>query len=231
MSVGGTLGMNGRVIHAGGMRGDPFERMYSAVRELLWRQRQIQPFPCDKDEVLVSLLPPEMQDWVLLPQAPKSMTIEWSNLTQCVSCDTSVIVELEGETGKAFWMRFDKRVPVPSQVAAFNLPSTNLHYDKLCRWWERANVIHEELKLYQTGLWDFLQRANHPKLVEKYWTELHPFVDFQLHAGALAPDLDKRRLMPLPSQEDREKIVEVLAASTLLPKLPCSAWVDYEVEE
>ncbi len=218
---------------AGAMRGDPFERMYSVVKELLWRQRQIQPFPCDKAEVLASLLPPEMVGYAHKPTPMTGLTVEWQNLTHCISVDNSIVVELDGETGKAFWMRFGYRVPAPSQSAAFEMPPTNQYYGQLSRWWIRANEIHEELKLYQTALWDFLQRANHPKLVEKYWLELFQFVDFELHPGGLGkePNLDKRRLMPIPPEEDRNGIIETLAASTLLQVTDCDAWVDYEVEE
>jgi len=188
------------------MRGDPFERMFSTVKELLWRQRQIQPFPCNKDDVLLSLLPPEMQDWAVIPVKNNDISVEWMNLSNCISTGMSVVIEFDSETGKAFWMRFDSRVPVPINSNAYNMPPENLHYGILSRWYKRANVIHEELKMYQQALWDFLQRANHPLLVEKYWKELHPFVDFDMHPGGLmkSPDLNKRRLMPVPPRRRSE---------------------------
>lgn len=208
------------------MRGDPFERMYSTVRELLWRQRQIQPFPCNKENVLASLLPREMKYW----NKPQNNT-EWRNLSHCISADTSIVVELDGVTGQAFWMHFDHKIPAPMNSAAFAMPQINPYYTQISHWWKRAMEIHEELKLYEAALWDFLQRATHPKLVEKYWPELHPFVDFQLHPGGLVkdPDLNKRRMMPMPEAKDRVGLIETLAASTLLPVIPCNAWVDYEV--
>ena len=201
--------------------------MYSVVKELLWRQRQIQPFPITPMmNVLASLLPVEMRDW----EKPTD-NIEWQNLSHCISADTSIVVELDGETGRAFWMHFGCKIPAPLNAQAFIIPLCNPYFGQIDRWWRRAMVIHEELKMYETALWDFLQRACHPQLVEKYWSELHPFIDFQLHPGHTmkGPDLNKRRLMPVPPEKDRIGIIETLAASTLLPVIPCDAWVDYEV--
>ena len=211
----------------GRMRGDPFERMFSVVKELLWRQRQIEFFPITPMmDVLASLLPPEMQDW----DKPTD-NIYWQNLSHCISADVSIVVELEGITGRAFWMHFGTKIPAPLNAQAFTMPPDNPYFGQIDRWHKRAMVIHEELKMYETALWDFLQRAHHPELVEKYWLELHPFVNFEPHAGhsMKAPDLLKRRLIPLPSEKDRAGIIETLAASTLLPVIPCDAWVDYEV--
>jgi len=212
-----------------GMAGDASGRMFTVAKELLWRQRQIHQFPCNKEEVLVSLLPVGMQDNLIATDT--SVEIYWGNLTHCVMTDRAVIVELDGETGKAFWMRFDKKVPSPGPGTAFMMPHDNIHHGTIDNWWHKANEIHAELTEYQTALWDFLQRADHPQLVEKYWRELHPFVDFHVLTSHHQPDLNRRRLMPLPSQEHRDGIIETLAASTLLPKHTCDAWVDYEAED
>ena len=222
-SIGHTTGQ------AGGMAGDPSSRMFTTAKELLWRQRQIHPFPCDKEEVLCSLFPPEMQDVVLVENGQ----FAWDNLTHCISMGNAFVVELDGVTGKAFWLRFTKRVPVPMDAASFTLPLGSPHYRTIYDWWCKAMEIHSELSEYEKALWDFFQRASHPMLVEKYWKELHPFVDFKCSPNqALNPAiLDKRRIVPMPSEEHRNGIIETLAASTLLPPYVCSAWVDYEVEE
>ncbi len=214
---------------AGSMAGDPSSRMFTTAKELLWRQRQIHPFPCDKGEVLVSLFPAEMQDVIQNAEAQ----FAWDNLTHCVSMGNAFVVELDGITGKAFWLRFDKRVPVPMDAASFTLPNTSLHYGTIYDWWHKAMEIHSELSEYEKALWDFFQRASHPMLVEKYWAELHTFVNFQCNPNQEMKELDlnKRRIVPMPSEEHRDGIIETLAASTLLPPYVCSAWVDYEVED
>jgi len=170
-----------------------------------------------------------MQDMVL----DKDEQFAWENLTHCVSMGTSFVVELDGMTGKAFWLRFDKRVPVPMDAASFSLPSISPHYGTIYDWWHKAMEIHSELSEYEKALWDFFQRASHPMLVEKYWAELHTFVNFQCSPTQVMKesDLNKRRIVPMPSEEHRDGIIETLAASTLLPPYVCSAWVDYEVEE
>ena len=212
-----------------GMAGDPSSRMFTTAKELLWRQRQIHPFPCDKEEVLLSLFPPEIQDAVLADD----VKFAWENLTHCVSMGNAFVVELDGVTGKAFWLRFAQRVPVPMDAASFTLPSTSLHFGTIYDWWHKAMEIHSELSEYEKALWDFFQRASHPMLVEKYWVELHPFINFQPNANqVMNPEiLNKRRIVPMPSEEHRNGIIETLAASTLLPPYTCSAWVDYEVED
>ncbi len=212
-----------------GMAGDPSSRMFTSAKELLWRQRQIYPFPCDKEEVLCSLFPAEMQDVVL----DEDVKFAWENLTHCVSKGTSCVIELDGVTGKAFWMRFDTQVPVPMDAASFTLPNTSPHYSTVYDWWLKAMEIHSELSEYEKALWDFFQRASHPLLVEKYWAELHTFVSFKvLPTQELSKEaLNKRRIIPMPSEEHRNGIIETLAASTLLPKYNCTAWVDYEVED
>ena len=217
---------------AGTMRGDPSERMFSTAKELLWRQRQIHPFPCDQRKVLMSILPKKMESWIVRPHDPIT-SCRWLNLSRCVHTGRSAIIELDGRTGKAFWMLFDDVVPTTGNAIALEMPSNSEYYAKVYSWWKKADVIHEELKMYQSQLWDFLQRAPHPKLVKKYWEELHSFVNFDTHAAHFIkePDLNKRRIMPQPNQAQCDKIIECLAASTLLPVVGCTAWVDYEAEE
>jgi len=211
------------------MVGDPSSRMFALAKELLWRQRQIYPFPCDQEEVLLSLFPTEMQDTVLTDD----VRFAWNNLTHCVSTGTSCIIELDGVTGKAFWMRFDNPVPVPMNAEAFTLPSVSPHYSEVYNWWHKAMEIHSELSEYEKAVWTFIQKACHPLLVEMYWPELHTFVDFKLSPSqALNPMLlNKRRVVPMPTAAQSDGIIQTLAASTLLPPHVCTAWVDYEVEE
>ena len=213
------------------MRGDPSERMFATTKELLWRQRQIHPFPCNQKKVLASILPKKAKGWVSHP-GNQVAGCQWLNLSQCVNTGRTVILELGGVTGKAFWMRFEEPVPCPGNSIALNIPTGSKYYDKVYVWWQKANVIHEELRAYQSDLWDFLQRSNHPDLVKKYWGELYPFIEYAMHVNyARDIDLTKRRVVVQPNQAQCDSIIECLAASTLLPVVPCTAWVDYEAEE
>lgn len=209
------------------MSGDPQQRMFAMAKELLWRQRCIEKFPRDREEVLLSLLPPGVQDYVL---DGSNKATQWENLNHCVTLDRSVFVELMGRTGFAFWMKFDKPVISAPGAATFAMSEDNLHYDAVESWWERATDIHTELQAYQSALWDFFSKADHPQLVEKYWPELLSFVDFELLPSHEKPDLNKRRVVPMPSQKHRDGIIETLTASTLLDSYTCNAWVDYEAE-
>ena len=213
--------------HNLGMGGDPSQRMFAAAKELLWRQRVIHKFPCDRDEVLISLLPPEAQDLVL---GKEIADIQWKNLTQCVSFSSTVLIELDGKTGKAFWFTFNRLRPTPIGSDAFVMLPENRHYDEVYRWWASAYETHKKLMRYEQALYDFFSKATHPVLVEKYWPELHKFVGFQPLPNQVDPNLTKRRVVVLPSDGERTSIIETLAGSTLLEKFECNTWVDYETE-
>lgn len=210
-----------------GMRGDPPARMFATVKELLWRQRQIEVFPYVNEEVLLSLYPPQTQDVTIATENQ----ILWGNLDKCLTRDGAVIVELKGEAGHAFWMKFSTKVAAPSGGDSLTLSEINFHYAEIKAWWDRATKIHIELGGFQGALWEFFRRADHPLLVEKYWPELLPFVDFELLPSQETPNLSKRRIVKLPEAEVREGITTTLAGSTLLPEYECTAWVDYEAEK
>ncbi len=210
-----------------GLSGDPANRMFTTAKELLWRQRQIEVFPYDNGEVLLSLYPNAMQDVALTGEE----YVQWMNVDKCLARDRSVIVELKGEPGHAFWMKFDQTVVAPNAGDSLALPDSNFHYVEISAWWDRATKIHSELGEYQDALWEFFSRADHPLLVEKYWSELLPFVDFELLPSQVLPQLNKRRVVPMPEEKTREGIINTLAGSTLLPVHTCNAWVDYEAEK
>lgn len=209
------------------MQGDPPARMFALAKELLWRQRQIEVFPYVNGEVLLSLYPEAMQDVTL----NSDEHIAWMNVDKCLVRNRSVVVELRGEAGHAFWMKFDTAVVAPNAGDSLVLHTDNCYYDKIKLWWDRATEIHSELGAYQEALWSFFSRAHHPLLVEKYWTELLPFVTFELLLSHEEPDLKKRRVVPMPEQKIRDGIITTLAGSTLLPAHECLAWVDYEAEK
>lgn len=209
------------------MRGDPPARMFATVKELLWRQRQIEVFPFDQQEVLLSLYPEAMQDVTL----NSDERIEWMNVDACLTRDTAVLTEIKGEAGHAFWMKFPTKVVAPIGGVSLTLPEENFHYNDIESWWKNATKIHRELQEYQDALWQFFSRADHPLLVKKYWTELHPFVDFELLPSHEEPNLTKRRVVPMPDEAIREGVITTLAASTLLTPYKCTAWVDYEADK
>jgi hypothetical protein len=106
-------------------------------------------------------------------------------------------------------------------------------YDEIVEWWEPAMETHKKLMGYEQCLHDFFSRADHPELVSKYWPDLHKFVNFPLAGNQLldSKTLNKRRVVPMPTADDAEGIIETLAGSTLLAPHKCNAWVDYETEE
>lgn len=210
-----------------GMQGSPPARMYVTVKELLWRQRQIEVFPYDNGKVLRSLYPNAMQGI----KFDDTEFINWANIGVCLERARSVVVEIKGEAGHAFWMKFRQSVVAPIAGSSLALPESNHHYGEIKLWWDRAMEIHTELGKYQDALWAFLSRADHPLLVEKYWPELLPFVTFAPLLSHAQPDLNRRRTVPMPSQEIRDGIITTLAGSTLLAAYECSAWVDYEAEK
>lgn len=201
--------------------------MFATVKELIWRQRQIEVFPYDQQEVLLSLYPEAMQD-VTLSSDEK---IEWLNVDSCLTRDRAVIIEIKGEAGHAFWMKFPTKVVAPIGGASLTLSEDNFHYGEIENWWKNATKIHRELQEYQDALWQFFSRADHPLLVKKYWTELLPFVDFELLPSYEEPNLNKRRVVPMPDEAIREGVITTLAASTLLTPYACTAWVDYEADK
>lgn len=209
-----------------GMGGDPSQRMYATAKELLWRQRVIHKFPCDREAVILSLLPHDAQSIVL---GGKASTVEWKNLTNCVTFGHTVLIELDGEMERAFWFKFKKKVPVGIQsTGAFELPKANPFYVSVKEWWEAATKTHAKLLRYDRALFEFFGKASHPLLVEKYWPELHKFVDYELPPTHKEPNMKKRRIVTLP--EDSGGIIETLAGSTLLGHFDCRTWVDYETE-
>lgn len=210
------------------MKGDPPARMFTTAKELLWRQRQIEVFPYTNDEVLLSLYPSSMQDVALGGED----YIHWANIDKCLARDRSVTVELKGEAGHAFWMKFHNLVVAPNAGESLVLSEQNVHYTAIKKWWDEATNIHTEIGEYEALLWRFFSRADHPLLVEKHWPELLPFVDYELSYSHVARiNLDKRRIVPKPSDEICDAIITTLAGSTLLVAYECTAWVDYEAEK
>ena len=214
-----------------GMGGDPSQRMFSTAKELLWRQRVIHPFPCNKDEVLCSLLPGEIQGYIIGSDARDA---QWRNLIQCVNLGMSNIIEIDGETGKGFWLGWNGGHPSPVHPdKVMSIYENNPHWRDIVAWYGPAMETHKKLMRYEETLHDFFSRANHPVLVRKYWPELHTFVDFPIGAGQeiTSAEIAKRRMVSMPTHEDAVDIIETLAGSTLLEKYDCTAWVGYEVEE
>lgn len=200
--------------------------MFATCKELLWRQRQIEVFPCDHHDTLMSMLPDHMQDIVGVGDD----ALKWHNLGRCCNRARNVIVELKGEAGYAFWMKFEWDVVSPNDGTSFILPESNANYETIKDWWDRATKIQSELSVYQDILWAFFTKADHPLLVKKHWPELHQFVDFVPSLAHEEPNLNKRRVIPLPPSHEKDGIINTLAGSTLLPSYECRAWVDYEVE-
>lgn len=205
------------------MSDDPSGIMFAKAKELLWRQRQIEPFPLDTEEVFLSLFPKSMREVSLAGD-------EWWNINVCLTRSTAAVIELLGEAGSAYWLKFDHEVVAPGNGATLRMCRSNPHYPAIHEWWTRASVIHAELSEYQSILWDFFQRAEHPAVVGKHWPEILPFVDFELQPSHYTPDIDKKRNIPPHSGIIREGIIHTLAGSTLLPPYDCMAWVDYETE-
>ena len=220
-----------------GMGGDPSQRMFSIAKELLWRQRQIHKFPCDREDVLCSLLPGELQDYILadsLGEDSKVKNVRWENLTHCVNLGFSSIIEIDGETGKAFWFSWDGGQPAPVHPdKAFAMYASHPSYDEIVAWWESATETHKRLMRYESSLYDFFAKATHPQLVKRHWPDLYKFVNFEVGPSNSLTDgsLNKRRLVPMPDLEEQEEIINTLAGSTLLPVHKCNAWVDYETED
>jgi hypothetical protein len=208
--------------------------MFAKARELLWRQRVIHPFPVDREEVICALLPPQMQDFIVGGDPEDTENIQWENLTQCVSLSMSNIIEIDGETGKAFWFGWTGGHPSPVHPdKAFSMYASHPHYDEIVAWWHPAMETHKKLMGFEQCLHDFFARASHPRLVKKYWPELLKFVDFDVpeHQKLEAREYTKRRIVPMPTAEDAAGIIETLAGSTLLDSYECNAWVDYETED
>lgn len=216
------------------MGGDPSQRMFTHAKELLWRQRVIHKFPVDRDEVLCSILPPQLQDFIILGDPAGAKSVQWENLTHCVNLGFTTVIELDGETGKAFWFGFDAGRPVPVHPDRFfAMYECNPFYEAIAEWWGPAMDTHKKLIHYEETLFEFFSKAGHPILVERYWPELHKFVDFELAQNqALSDkDLNKRRVIPMPADKESNGIIETLAGSTLLDSYKCDAWVDYETED
>jgi hypothetical protein len=208
--------------------------MVACAKELLWRQRVIHKFPADRDEVLCSMLPGHMQDFVVTGKPDNVKTVQWENLTHCVNLGFTTVIELDGENGKAFWFGFVDGRPAPIHPdRAFAMYESNPFYKEIVQWWEPAMETHKKLMQYEEALFEFFSKASHPRLVEKYWPELHKFVDFELAPNQVLPDkaYNRRRIVPMPTNEESEGIIETLAGSTLLDPYECNAWVGYETGE
>ena len=218
------------------MGGDPSQRMFSTAKELLWRQRQIHPFPCDRDETLVALLPGQMQDFILNEGLGENIAknVQWENLTHCVNLGYTTTIEIDGEHGNAFWFGWRGGRPAPVHPdKAFAMYGGHPYYDAITAWWKNAKHTHDKLIAMEQDLHAFFSKATHPTLVKRHWPDLFKFVNFKVGPSNSLSDgsLDKRRLIPMPDQPSKDEIITTLAGSTLLPKYECNAWVDYETED
>lgn len=219
-----------------GMGGDPSQRMFATAKELLWRQRQIHKFPCDRDDVLISLLPGELQDYVVdhTVGGDAVKNVRWENLTHCVNLGMTSTIEIDGENGKAFWFGWNGGKPAPvSPSQAFAMYASHPNYDEIVEWWGPAFETHKRLMHMEELLHTFFQKATHPVIVKRHWPDLHKFVDFKVGPSNSLSDgtLNKRRVIKMPTEYETHEIITTLAGSTLLPKYDCNAWVDYETED
>ena len=216
-----------------GPNGSPSQRMFSTAKELLYRQRVIHQFPVDRDEVLCTLLPPEMQDYILSDGLESGgKTIRWENLTHCVNLGFTAVIEIDAETDNAFWFGWTGGHPAPVHPdKTFAMYESCPFYKEIVEWWGPAMETHKRLIQYEQALFAFLSRADHPLLVEKYWPELHTFVNYELLRNQKEPDMVKRRVVPMPTNDEAVGIIETLAGSTLLEKYKCNAWVGYDTED
>lgn len=194
----------------------------------------IHKFPVDRDEVLCSILPPQLRDFLIDGDPGNVKTVQWENLTHCVNLGFTTVIELDGTAGKAFWFGFDAGRPTPVHPDRFfAMYGGNPFYEVIMEWWEPAMDTHKKLIHYEEALFEFFGKAGHPELVKKYWPDLYKFVNFELTQNQALSDKDfnKRRVVPMPTNEESSGIIETLAGSTLLDPYKCDAWVDYETED
>lgn len=211
--------------------GSPVYLMQSRVGQLLHRMRPTFPFPMSIESFLATVYPQQ-----LFRSIPNSETVQWSNLASCMNTSPIAHFSVEGRgEHETFWVKHPAGVPLPSPSdvsATLSFDRNNPHFRVVSAWLTTALEMQFELLSVQERATNFIRVAKHPEHVEHYWPELYALVGAFLEGRVKdpAPNINTRAL-EIPIIRVREEITTTLAKCSLLPDIPCHAWVQYPREE
>lgn len=204
--------------NAKNLPGSPQHVMTQIARRLLRRLRAQCPFPYDREKVLLSLLPDGIatkQDWKC---ANARISMNW---------DKRVQVALPTED-TSFWMTFDKVMPAPRPVGnLFDMSPESEFYDGTCDWYDRARGVEDTLTECMEAIIPFVDWVENWQSVKQAWPELATFLQYDIPRSHSTTRIAKSKLAYNIPTAKRDRIIETLAAATLLSDAPCHAWIEW----
>jgi hypothetical protein len=203
--------------------GEPWQIMHSHTLKLLGRLQQLHPFPlASVEDFMKSCLPPVTFN----PQ-----TELWENLARCVETGDICHFELEGEDPSlSFWVSLDTNFPVPHGTHQhLRLHKSNLHYEVLSEWVQKAFLIQDEITMSGDKLAEFFKVVKHPKWAVKVWPQIEPFIPTEVHDAGHTdsePTGAKLHMMKSLIEVYGEEILTLLSKCLMLPgEFVLKAWV------
>ena len=210
--------------------GSPVYLMVERVGRLLRRMRNTLPFPVPIDLFLMTVYPEQL----FLPN-PRLESAPWRNLAASLNMGEIAHFGVEGRgEHDTFWVRHPKGIvlPVPGDASVtLTFDKTNPHFPAVCHWLNEALSIQFDLVAIAEKANDFIRTAKDPRHIEHYWPELYACVVAAMGGkGTGPPPKINTRALELPIKRTRDEITTMLTKCSMLPDLPCQAWVQYPRE-
>jgi hypothetical protein len=125
-------------------------------------------------------------------------------------------------------MTFDKVVPAPRAVGSlFHMFPESEFYDGILDWYDRARGVEDRLTECMEAITPFIDWAENWPSVKQAWPELAAFLQYDIpRSHSTTRIVRSRRAYNVPTAK-RDRIIETLAAATLLSDTPCYAWIEW----
>lgn len=207
---------------------------------LLARRRRLIPFPVPVQDTYWEMFPLSMQGLLERPPvAPNllasaeetSRYIRHRNAYHALDLGTSVAVEFPGKPVRAFYMRFEPSVPIPtsSMIRGLAIPPDHPHYRKIEEWQAAADSMDSRHNLILSNVEAFLRSAGNMHALRHVWPELIDVLKLQRNTPDQRPvsPATVAHLNKVLSPKQRQYIIEQLAAAMMLDPYEPVAWCGY----
>lgn len=205
---------------------------FAYCMELMKRKRQIEVLPYQTDIVVRSLFP----IWFWDDGNLRSMAEE--NLKRCVAvtpANDPLHIYLGGDRSQVFWLKPELLPEQPQNgVSLVELWVGHEFYHPIMAWYKKAEVIQEAIGGVEGYLWDFFEQVEYGSDIKTSWPEIYHFIAPHVTIPATQQQRKGRYKAGIggtPSRDNRDKVIQHLAGTTLLKPYDCHAWVDFSMED
>lgn len=194
--------------------------LYHVLEKQMKRHRITAAFPYPHGQVMEQLVGKFYTDTVsFIP--PPSVKIQSLNIARSFTWGDTVNVGI-GAGNFKFHMRTKTSVICPRATEHFVLTPDCDIYKGVLEWWNRATAVESDIQDNLDSLYFFISKVKNMAMVDKNWPELAKFVR-ALGVSIVTP-FDS--IGPkVPTEVQKEKIMELLVGSTLLPADELDTWI------